>query len=425
MLPRIVPRCMTACLLFASLASTATIYVPDDHPTIQGAIDAAAAGDTIIVRPGTYAENINDSYDRPVTLKSELGPEYTVIDGNRSGSVVIFDSDKSQGSVIEGFTIRNGSGRFDASYGGACGGGIYCTEFSTPVITGNVVIGNAAQCGGGVFCGTQSSAKMTNNIVTMNTADHGGGIACYYASPAIKITNNTVALNSASLAGGGIFLKFLDLPNLKITNTIVWDNYAPSDPELCIGLIHAVAVTCCDVKGGWPGTGNIDSDPLFVDTSNPSFLDFHLTFDSPCRDKGSNTAPKIPELDFEGDPRIASATADIGADEFHYHLYHSGDVVPAGAIEIKVVGGPGMGPVQLAHGSGIQDPPLATSYGDFFLQLPLLGLYGLGPIPADGVLVFPGTVPSWWLPGERHPFQALVGPMAPGSRLTNLMILSL
>ena len=36
-----------------------TIWVPDDYPTIQGAIDAALDGDTVIFRPGTYVENIN------------------------------------------------------------------------------------------------------------------------------------------------------------------------------------------------------------------------------------------------------------------------------------------------------------------------------------------------------------------------------
>lgn len=39
-------------------ASSATIYVPDDYPTIQAAVNAASPGDTIIVRDGTYYENV-------------------------------------------------------------------------------------------------------------------------------------------------------------------------------------------------------------------------------------------------------------------------------------------------------------------------------------------------------------------------------
>jgi len=45
-------------LLEISTAKSATIYVPDDYPTIQGAVNAANSGDTIIVRDGTYTENV-------------------------------------------------------------------------------------------------------------------------------------------------------------------------------------------------------------------------------------------------------------------------------------------------------------------------------------------------------------------------------
>ena len=47
-------------LAFVSIgiASAATIYVPDDYSTIHEAVDAASAGDTIIVRDGTYDKNI-------------------------------------------------------------------------------------------------------------------------------------------------------------------------------------------------------------------------------------------------------------------------------------------------------------------------------------------------------------------------------
>jgi hypothetical protein len=53
-------------------AHAATIYVPDDYTTIQAATDASANGYTIIVRPGTYVENI-DFVGKAITVKSELG----------------------------------------------------------------------------------------------------------------------------------------------------------------------------------------------------------------------------------------------------------------------------------------------------------------------------------------------------------------
>ena len=81
--------------------------------------------------------------------------------------------------------------------------------------------------------------------------------------------------------------------------------------------------------------------------------------------------------------------------------------------------------VLLGLGSGIQDPPQSTQYGDLWLQLPLANNWPLGNIAGNGVLVFPATVPPSWLPGEEYPFQALVGPFGnPSSVLTNLMVLT-
>jgi len=107
----------TACL-FVLLATAllvpgpvlaATINVPGDHSTIQNAINAAADGDTVEVEAGNYLENIDFS-GRAITVVSVDGAVLTTIDGNLAGSVVVFQSGEGSASVLEGFTIRNGSG---------------------------------------------------------------------------------------------------------------------------------------------------------------------------------------------------------------------------------------------------------------------------------------------------------------------------
>ena len=162
----------------------------------------------------------------------------------------------------------------------------------------------------------------------------------------------------------------------------------------------------CDVKGGYPGPGNIDADPLFV---NAAEGDYHLGYLSPCRDTGSNTAPDLPGKDFEGDPRISQGLADIGADEFHPHLYFTGETAPGGSIEVKVIGVPASAPLLLWIGSGTRDNPLPTVYGNWFLQLPLLLQVALDPVPKEGVAIlaydFPPDFPAPWLVA----MQALVG----------------
>src|SRR5262245_56321528 len=70
-------------IVLAALVPTgveaATIRVPADVPTIQGAIVSAHEGDTILVAPGIYVENL-DFLGRSITVTSEQGPQVTVID---------------------------------------------------------------------------------------------------------------------------------------------------------------------------------------------------------------------------------------------------------------------------------------------------------------------------------------------------------
>jgi polygalacturonase len=72
---------ISVCLLSATFSQAATtIHVPADQPTIQSGINAASNGDTVLVAPGTYKENINFS-GKAITLKSSGGARVTIIDG--------------------------------------------------------------------------------------------------------------------------------------------------------------------------------------------------------------------------------------------------------------------------------------------------------------------------------------------------------
>jgi len=102
-----------------------------------------------------------------------------------------------------------------------------------------------------------------------------------------------------------------------VTNTILWGDTAPTEPELYY-VVGTATVTYCDIEGGtgksWFGTGCVDIDPNFSSG-------YHIT-ELPCVDTGTNSAPSIPDKDFEDDPRIldgdnnGTATADMGADEY-------------------------------------------------------------------------------------------------------------
>lgn len=78
------------------------IVVPDDYPTIQEAINKAKFGDSLIVRAGTYFENI--IIRKSITLIGEDSSR-TVIDGNGGITLYVAYSNVK----ITGFTVQNGS----------------------------------------------------------------------------------------------------------------------------------------------------------------------------------------------------------------------------------------------------------------------------------------------------------------------------
>ncbi len=145
-------------LYHTAAAFAATVHVPLDYPTIQGAIDAASDGDVVLVAAGTYAENI-DFNGKAITLTSEDGPQLSIIDGLEAGSVVTFESGEGEGSVLERFTICNGKSPL--------GGGIFCGG-SAPLITNNVITQNMSPRGSGICCKDGSSPSIKDNLIVEN-----------------------------------------------------------------------------------------------------------------------------------------------------------------------------------------------------------------------------------------------------------------
>jgi hypothetical protein len=305
----------------------------------------------------------------------------------------------------------------------ANGGAIVLSQDCQFTISNNIICYNWSQYnGGGMGCYEHSSALLSNNILYENVAyyNDGGGIDIWNDS-VMAMTNNTIYTNSSlNMNGGGINCEG---SSITISNTIFWNNGAIAGPEMYIedynNIPSIVTISYSDLEGGqgsvqvvpgsilnW-GPGMIDADPLFVDSVKG---DFHLKYESPCKDRGDHTAAGIPEKDFEGDPRIAFGDVDMGSDEFYTHLYITGDCTPGGKVEIKFVGLPGSAPVGLWIGTDILDPPLHSIWGDWYLEFPIYGPFILGPIPnPGGILVFPCTVPM--LPPAPYsiPLQALIG----------------
>ncbi|MEW6746578.1 MAG: right-handed parallel beta-helix repeat-containing protein [Planctomycetota bacterium] len=288
------------------------------------------------------------------------------------------------------------------------GGGIAC-DFSPSTIASSVITENwAGYYGGGVTC-FESDTALANCQINSNVADSAGGGLHAIMRSNLSLINCTIADNSAGGSGGGIYCTGLNT-SADLANGVLWGN-RPQQIREQSGA--TVTVTYSDIEGGWPGEGNIDVDPLFL---APPSGDYHLTAPSPCRGAGDPAAPGLPADDFEGDERTPDGLVDMGADEFHVHLYFTGTPLPGAPIDIRVIGEPGAR-VFLALGSGELEDPVDTPYGELFLEFPLLLVLNLGTVPASGALIFPVVVPWASPPGYRYPFQALVG-----LELSNLMV---
>jgi len=198
-------------LTVVKTGETATHNVPGDFNTIQEAIDNAVNGDTVLVHDGTYYENINFILGKAITVRSENGAATTIIDGNASGSVVTFFSGQGAVSVLDGFSITNGTGGIDIS------------SSSSPIIKNcNISNNSGTPSGGGIECSQYSAPTISNCTISNNDADYGAGIWTKFASPVI--TNCNINNNTSNYDGAGIYVYFS--PDTTITGCDISNNTA-------------------------------------------------------------------------------------------------------------------------------------------------------------------------------------------------------
>ena len=189
-----------------------TLHVPADYAEIQTAIGAAVNGDTVLVQPGRYMEELNFLGKAIVVTGSAVFDSSvvrsTVVDAHGGHSVVVFNSGEDANSQLVGLTLTGGHGTMNGMLPKKLvGGGILC-DWSSPqirncLIQNNRAVGNDNNgLGGGVYF-NESSALLDGCTIVNNAAGNiGGGIAAHGGAPTIlrcRISRNE---------GNGVYLEW-------------------------------------------------------------------------------------------------------------------------------------------------------------------------------------------------------------------------
>jgi hypothetical protein len=321
-------------------ASATIINVPASQPSIQAGINAASPGDTVLVQPGRYVENI-DFKGKDIVVGSLFiatrDTSYisqTVIDAQKKNTVVVFKSGETSAAELGGFTLTNGKSLGNVTNQGDPGGGIFCKNAS-PYLHHLIVEGNFTDLqGGGMYLEKSNSVieycvirnnrgvigaggielldgnyEVRNCILNENKG-FAAGIHCLnstarifrillynnFSSEVFRISSSNVNIINSTIANQYGYSLQIFYSDVNIINSIFWNDspqirISDGHPEMPISHVR---IAFSDIKGGidqikvisdslYYENNNIKADPLF---KNITKGDFTLSKGSPCIDSG-------------------------------------------------------------------------------------------------------------------------------------------
>lgn len=253
--------------------------------TIQHAIDLSFNNkDTIIVGNGKFLENISFKgknilvSSRYILSKNHSDILNTIIDGNKNGSVVVFESGEDSEAKLVGFTLQNGSGDYVHPSWVAgdrkdnIGGCIRCENSSSPTLRYLIIKDNSAESvGSAIYAADNSDIHLNNCIVSNNKGratlflhssdilidstyilnNNGGGI--YFSNGTKSLINRSIIAGNTDLFSDiGSAIHYDYGSKGLITNSIIYNNHDPYNPWPDSGYapgalyLHVSNVTVCN-----------------------------------------------------------------------------------------------------------------------------------------------------------------------------------
>ncbi len=359
-------------------------------------IRKSTAHDTVIMSPGVKilggfaGDETHPSQRDPVTNITILDGRYGP-DSEKSVYHILTGSD---GSTVDGFTIRNGvaDGEFPASLGAGVvnysasptisncrfenntaksgGGGAIDNRYSSPHVIDSTFVANQGavrncwsshpvfeRClfednTGGILVRDESSVTIDSCLFNHNSSvsiDVNGPGECRleaintvfyknggYGSGVIEVEDNCTAevINCTFLdnyVSGGAALSVSDNADGTVANSVFWDN---ETAQMTADNQASLQVSYSLVQGGYAGTAIIDDDPEFAD---PEWLHFEPLATSPCIDRADGN--HAPMQDMSGRDRYDMAGVD-NTDECAGGDDECCDFADIGALEYTPQGRP-------------------------------------------------------------------------------------
>ena len=244
---------------------------------------------------------------------SVTGTDFTNNTGNYSGAVEVW----SHSPTFDTCTFTGNSGVY--------GGAVFAWN-STPDFSKCSFVNNVATLGAGAAFNYEASVSFDACVFDLNEGVYGGTLSNWSCTPSLVnclITNSTGYLGGAmfnincgttllnctladsiSATSGGALYNIDSAPLL--TNCILWNDSPNEIGESGVGTTTAAY---SNIQGGWPGTGNAATGPLFASGG------YELQAGSPCVDTAD--LPSAPPVDLLGVTRPQGGGVDRGAFESH------------------------------------------------------------------------------------------------------------
>ncbi len=305
-------------------------------------VRSSSVGPTAILEGFTITAGVadGDGHARGGGMRNWPGGSPTVMHcrffGNQStlGGAGMANIDSSSPVVRNCLFINN----FDPRGNGA---GMYCLNECSPQVTSCAFIGNnTGHVGGGLAMRNQCHPVVVNCVFSGNRAgDFSGAVRAGNTGSSPIFLNCTFVGNSTPGVGGAYGAGSDNADSLTnpghsmLINCIFWGNTDSIGSQIALNGSYPANVTVihCVVEGGeagihvepgfeltW-GAGNIDLDPRLTDPDGPDDMagtlddDVSLLPDSPCINRGLNSAPGLPASDLAGNDRMTCGVVDIGA----------------------------------------------------------------------------------------------------------------